>query len=300
MSSQKEPPREHPHTYVVQSHSNLDEMARLEIQDKMVTTGMGGVLPELADPTVLRRVLDVGCGTGGWLMETARTYPTIEKLVGVDISDKMLAYARAQAEKLALGERVQFQAMDALRILEFPAGYFDLVNQRYGISWLRTWDWRKLLSEYQRVCRPGGIIRITEGNTLECNIPALTKLFDIMAEAFYHSGRFFTLSKDGVTGELANLMRQYGIQNVQTQVHPLVYRGGTIECQHFADDMAHIFRLFLPFYQRWTRVPSDYEEIYQQALKEMQQPGFVGTWTLLTMWGSRSMGGNPMLMRGLA
>jgi trans-aconitate methyltransferase len=56
-------------------------MARQDIQDKMLTTGMGGVLPELAgrvDYSCLQRVLDVGCGTGGWLMETARTYPTIE------------------------------------------------------------------------------------------------------------------------------------------------------------------------------------------------------------------------------
>jgi ubiquinone/menaquinone biosynthesis C-methylase UbiE len=284
----------------VQNRSSLDEMTRLEIQDKMVTTGMGGVLPELADPTILRRVLDVGCGTGGWLMETARTYPTIEKLVGVDISDKMIAYARSQAENLALGERVQFRTMDALRILDFPSSYFDLVNQRFGMSWLRTWEWKKLLLEYQRVSRPGGIIRITEAHKLECNTPALTKLFDIMGEAFYHSGRFFTMGKDGSTGQLANLLTQYAIRDVQTRVYPLVYHAGTVEGQHFANDMAHVFRLFLPFCQRWTRIPSNYEDIYQQALKEMQQPGFVGTWTYLTLWGTTPTTGNPMLMQGLA
>jgi hypothetical protein len=74
-----EPLREHSSTYIVQDRSNLEEMTRLEIQDKMLTTAMGGVLPELVDPGSLQRVLDVGCGTGGWLMETARTYPTIEK-----------------------------------------------------------------------------------------------------------------------------------------------------------------------------------------------------------------------------
>ena len=39
---------------------------------------------------------------------------------------------------------------------------------------------------------------------------------------------------------------------------------------------------------KWTSVPDDYEEIYQQMLTEMQQPDFVATWTLLTAWGTRS------------
>src|SRR5437763_11870767 len=115
MPNPTEEPREQPSTYTVQDRSNLEEMPRLEIQDKMLTAGMGGVLSELANPTSLQRVLDVGCGTGGWLMETAKTYPTIKKLVGGDISGKMVAYAQAQAEGLGLSGRVHFQTMDALR-----------------------------------------------------------------------------------------------------------------------------------------------------------------------------------------
>src|SRR5919198_1067729 len=97
-----EPPKENPSAYFVQDRDNLEEVTRLEIQDKMITTGMGGVLPELADPASLRRVLDVGCGTGGWLIETAKAYPSIEKLVGVDISNTIIEYARAKAEALHL------------------------------------------------------------------------------------------------------------------------------------------------------------------------------------------------------
>src|SRR5437773_1718633 len=84
--------REHPSTYWVQDRSNVDEMTRLRIQDQMVTTSMGGVLSEQPDPTIFQSVLDVGCGTGGWLIEAARQYPTMKRLGGVDISAKMLDY----------------------------------------------------------------------------------------------------------------------------------------------------------------------------------------------------------------
>jgi ubiquinone/menaquinone biosynthesis C-methylase UbiE len=277
---------EPPSTYVVQDRTQ-EEIHRLEIQDKMMTIEMGGVLSELDDPTRLRHVLDVGCGTGGWLMETARVYPTIEKLVGVDVSVKVVTHARAQAKSLGLGERVQFQAMDALLALDFPAASFDLINQRAGLSWVRTWDWTKILMEYQRVSRPGGIIRITEPSLImESKSPALMKLNTVMLEAFYHSGHFFAANSDGVARELAGLMVRHGIKDVQSRVHTQVYSPSTETGQYFYEDMLHVFRLSLPFFQKWTRVPRDYQEIYQQALKEMQQPDFMATGTLLTAWGT--------------
>jgi len=289
-------PREHPSTYVVQDRNNLEEMDRLDIQDQMLNVGMGGVLPELADPTMLRKVLDVGCGTGGWLMEMATTYPTIEKLVGADISGKMMDYAHRKAEAQQLDKRVQFKTMDALRVLDFPDASFDLVNHRFGVSWLRTWEWTKLLMEYQRVAQAGGIIRITEtAISIECNSPALTKLWNIFLETSYNSGRLFANRGDSLISELARLMTQRGIQDVQTRPHTLVFRAGTAEHQSFYDDMAHSYRVALPFFHKWTRVPSDYQQIYDRALQEMQQPDFVASWPILTAWGTKPTNGERLL-----
>ncbi len=64
---------------------------------------------------------------------------------------------------------------------------------------------------------------------------------------------------------------------------------------HFYEDMQHIFHVALPFFQKWTHVPNDYQEICQQALKEMQQPDFVATWTFLTVWGTKPSQGNLKL-----
>jgi ubiquinone/menaquinone biosynthesis C-methylase UbiE len=243
-------------------------------------------------------VLDVGSGTGGWLIETARAYPTIEQLVGVDVSNKMTTYARARAEAEHLSERVQFQTMDALRLLEFPPASFDLVNQRAATSWLRTWEWKKILLEYQRVSRPGGIIRITELGGAETNSPALTKLNAVGLEASYNSGLLFTAGFDGVACELVNLLTQHGITNVQTRLHTLIFRAGTPSGNAFCADMTYLFHVAKPFYQKWTRLPNDYEEIYEQAKKEMRAADFVAVWTFLTVWGTRPDGDLPS-MRGL-
>jgi hypothetical protein len=64
------------------------------------------------------------------------------------------------------------------------------------------------------------------------------------------------------------------------------YRAGTAEGQLFYEDMRHFFRTALPFFRKWSRVPEDYETIYQQALNEMHQPDFVATSSLLTAWGN--------------
>lgn len=292
--------REQPSAYFVQNRDNQDDMTRLEIQDQILTTGMGGPLPELTDHSSLQSVLDVGCGIGYWLIEAARTYPTIENLFGGDISSKMLSYAQAKVEAVQLHHRIQFHCMDALRVIAFRDSSFDLVNQRLGASWLRTWEWTKLLVEYQRVLRPGGIARITEMNGLiENNSPALTQLGNISLKAFYHSGRLWTKEPDGVTGHLVRLMKQHAFENIQTRVHTIVLRAGTPSGQHFYQDMALGYRVALPFFQKWVNVPSQYQEIYQQALKEMRAADFTATWTLLTVWGTTPLDGRRLFMRGL-
>jgi ubiquinone/menaquinone biosynthesis C-methylase UbiE len=287
MSMSSNPRKEHPNTYFVQDRSNQDEMKRLEIQGRLVTVSMGGVLPEQPDPASFRRVLDVGCGIGDWVIETAKTYPSISYLVGADISGKMIEYARAQAEAEQVSERVEFRVMDALRMLEFSTGSFDLVNHRYAASWLRTWDWPKLLEEYQRVTRLGGVVRITEADcVMETSSPAYSRLSDIWQKAFYQAGHSFAPKSDGLTSELPRLLVQHGLENVQTRALMVEFRAGTPEWQDFYRDLELLFRTMQPFLRRWIRLLEDYENLCQQVLSEMRQPDCVAKWHLLTVWGN--------------
>lgn len=231
---------------------------------------------------------DAGCGTGRWRIELAKAVPTCQLLIGVDASRTYVAYARSQAEEARVADRVEFHVADALRMLEFPTAAFDLVNQRLAAGWLRTWEWPKLLEEYTRVTRPEGIIRITEPEWISrSNSPALTRLFELFLQASYQAGHLFHHSSDGLISELADQLERHGLTQVQTRAYQTAYHAGTPGGQHFIEDMHLLFRTIRPFLQKWIRVPEDYEQLYQQMLNETQQPDFLATGGLLTVWGIR-------------
>ncbi len=287
MASPRDARGEQPSTYFVQDRSSKQELARVTIQDQTVTAGMGGVLPEQADPITFEHVLDVGCGSGGWLIEAAKMYPSMTQLVGVDVSERMIEYAQAQAIEQGVSERVQFYTMDVLKKFDFPDDTFDLVNQRLGLSYLRTWDWPTMIYEYRRVARPGGVVRITEATMVESNSAALTQREQMLLHAFYQAHHFFTEDWDGVTRELVALLERASLQNVHTQVHQLEYRSGTIAGANFAENMQHGFRTLLPFMRKWGKVPDDHEAIYRQMVSEMQELDFKAKWTMVTAWAQK-------------
>jgi ubiquinone/menaquinone biosynthesis C-methylase UbiE len=278
--------KEHPSTYVVQDRQNQQELTRLTIQDQVITASMGGVLPEQPDPGAFKRVLDVGCGSGNWIIEAAKTYPTMW-LAGIDVSLTMIQYARAQAEEQQLSERVEFRVMDALRMLEFPAGYFDLVNIRFGVSFLRTWDWPRMLGEMLRVTRPGGTVRVTDEEIVhENNSPALTRYFnEMLLCGLFKAGHLFEQESKSLTNHLPPLMKQHVSRQVQTKAYPLEFRAGTPAGQAYYEDVEHMFHIMRPFVQKWGCISDEYSSICKQALSEMQQSDFHSTWNLLTVWG---------------
>jgi SAM-dependent methyltransferase len=75
-----------------------------------------------------RRVLDVGCGTGGTTLAVARR--AADGAVGIDISAPMLAAARARAESEHV--RASFVCANAQHYVFDPAS-FDMIVSRFGV-----------------------------------------------------------------------------------------------------------------------------------------------------------------------
>lgn len=283
--SSESPKREHPSTYFVQDQQSEAELNRLAVQDQLVTTAMGGVLPEQTDISLWRRVLDVACGPGGWVIEAAQTYPNLS-LVGIDISHRMIAYARSQAEASQVTDRVSFHSMDALRMLEFPPGSFDLVNLRLSIGFLRTWDWPGLLREMMRVVRPRGVIRLTEPDLIhQTTSQALMCWQDLLVQAWYRAGHLFAAETSGITAHLPRLLQRAGCGQIQTKTFTVTFRAGTPAGEALYNDAYYLFQTARPFLQKWGKLPDDYAELSQQVLQDIRQDGFQASWNFQTNWG---------------
>lgn len=280
-------------TYVVQDRNSKEELNRLIIQDQMFTTAMGGILPEQEDPARFRRVLDIGCGPGRWLLDIAQEYPTVEKLYGIDISKTIVNYACQQAKQRQVPtgprERVEFLAMDALRMLEFPDSFIDLVNFRFGVSFMRQWDWKNLYREIRRVLRTDGTVRIVE--TLvgyETTSTAFLAFLVELRRAFYRAGHLFEENERGLINKLPDLLIQHGFQKIESRQRVITFKSGTQTGDAFVEDMLHLMNTIRPFLQHWGCLPQNYDEMCQQALREMKQPDFVASTTIYTIWAGHS------------
>jgi phosphatidylethanolamine/phosphatidyl-N-methylethanolamine N-methyltransferase len=95
-------------------------------------------------------ILEVGIGTGLALP----MYPRHCRIVGIDFSEGMLAQAKQRAAEYRM-DHVQLHRMDA-GAMEFKDDSFDTVVAAYVVTAVP--DYRKVVSEMIRVCRPGGRI----------------------------------------------------------------------------------------------------------------------------------------------
>jgi phosphatidylethanolamine/phosphatidyl-N-methylethanolamine N-methyltransferase len=98
-------------------------------------------------------VLEVGIGTGLALDYYA---PTVQ-VTGIDLSEAMLAEARARATRRGLRNVAGLYQMDARRI-DLPDASFDHVAAMHIMSVVPEPE--KVLAEMVRLCRPGGSVLI--------------------------------------------------------------------------------------------------------------------------------------------
>ena len=102
-------------------------------------------------------VLDVACGSGASALPAAEQVGPNGRVLGVDVSERLLALARAKAEQAGL-DNVEFRFGD-MRDLELPATSFDAVLLVFGVFFVP--DMEALTRELWSLVKPGGRLVIT-------------------------------------------------------------------------------------------------------------------------------------------
>ena len=102
-------------------------------------------------------ILDVATGTGDFAIAALKTGAT--KIIGVDISEEMLAVGRVKIENLGIASRITLEKGDSEE-LSFPDNSFDAVTVAFGV---RNFENTEIgLREMHRVLQPGGKLLVLE------------------------------------------------------------------------------------------------------------------------------------------
>lgn len=265
------------------------EMARLIDQDHLINQGMGGLLSERSnDFSGIRRILDIGCGPGGWALEVAFAHPEIE-VIGFDISQAMIDYARTRARVQGL-HNASFQVKDMMQPLDFPDNSFDLVNGRFTL-FIPTTTVPKYLQECMRITRPGGTIRLTESEwTAPSTSLAMEQLLGLIGRALKRAGQSFSPSGNlvGITPVLRSLLREAGCINIGHKAHVIDYSSGEPVHDAFCKDFTTVYQLMQPFIiGTGVATQEEADRLRQQMQVEMLQDDFRAIMFILTAWGEK-------------
>jgi demethylmenaquinone methyltransferase/2-methoxy-6-polyprenyl-1,4-benzoquinol methylase len=118
-------------------------------------------------------LLDVATGTGDMAIMAARILHP-QRIVGIDISEKMLEFGRKKIEKENLGTKIELQGGDG-ETINFPDHTFDGVMVAFGVRNFEHLE--KGLQEILRVLKPGGQLVVLEFS--KPVIPGVRSLYNL-------------------------------------------------------------------------------------------------------------------------
>jgi len=189
-------------------------------------------------------VLDLACGTGLVAFAAAQAVGACGRVLGIDLSGRMVDIAERRAEALQT-PNARFERMDAER-LALPDASFDVALCAFGLMYLR--DPAQAVREWRRVLRPGGRIGLAVwGERVRC---AWSEVFAIVdAEVVGEvCPMFFRLGHEDALPRLAG---QAGFERVEQQ------RVATTLSYASADEACSAVFVGGPVALAWSRFPAE-------------------------------------------
>ncbi|MHC5268757.1 class I SAM-dependent methyltransferase [Enterococcus sp. LJL98] len=106
------------------------------------------ILPDFTE----KEVLDLGCGYGWHAIEAVERGAA--SVIGVDLSEKMLAVAKEQTRS----EKVTYRR-EAMEAIDYPAETFDIVLSSLAFHYVA--DYERLIQKIHQMLKPKGILIFT-------------------------------------------------------------------------------------------------------------------------------------------
>ena len=185
-----------------------------DLEVELLFGGTADIMRRMAIPPLVEalrdrpapRILDVGCGTGRFLLQAAAALPRA-RWYGVDLS---AFYVKEATETLAEVPDVSL-IVDNAESMPFQDGAFDAVTSVFLFHELPRATRRAVLREMARVAGPGGAVVVCDSaQAIESAalLPALEGFARTYHEPFY---------MDYVRDPLEDLFREVGLEVVSTQ-----------------------------------------------------------------------------------
>ncbi|KAK7466434.1 hypothetical protein VKT23_005156 [Stygiomarasmius scandens] len=113
------------------------------------------VLPENAV------VLDVGTGSGAWILDLACIVPSSVVIHGIDLSSTFFPHIQSPRN-----QNIHLSVNSCTSLPEDWSNSFDLVNQSLLMGAITRDEWRQNLLEVYRVLKPGGRVQLFEADII--------------------------------------------------------------------------------------------------------------------------------------
>ncbi len=156
----------------------------------------------LLDQAAIRsghRVLDIGCGTGSFVVLIKRRHPDVE-VVGLDPDAKALARATRKGRRASLSIQLDRGFADEM---PYPQNTFDRVFSSFMLHHLQPAEKERTLREVRRVLKPGGRFHLLDFATPDSDSTG-------RIARWLHSGH---LLKDNSDEQILSLMRKAGLSD---------------------------------------------------------------------------------------
>ncbi len=163
-----------------------------------------------------QHILDVGCGAGKTSAWFAKRLGC--RVVGVDLSPRMIEWAKETARRERVLDRIEFKTADAQQ-LPFDEATFDAVICESVLGFVP--DKADALRELIRVCTLGGYVGLNESTWLTATVPP--EIEESLEAAGFSGAKLITLD------EWHALLNGSGLKDIVVQTYHTTARADVID-----------------------------------------------------------------------